>query len=128
MTTISKKADSSAMVYGRTLSWSSATEFATNDIIDVAASIGGAGTVTIETSGGASCTFRINALNTRYPSLSHGKRYGFSAPDLSAPSTWINTDAPTITMGPGEVLEINVPVANLQFTSVVDTVTVKVIA
>jgi hypothetical protein len=130
MSVITKGIDKSARVGGRSASFVSGVDFNVNDIIDVEYSLGGgsSGRVTVEAGAGASCTFRINSLNRRYPLLSTAKSLNYPAPDLQNEATWINSDAPTYSLTAGQIKEFdNIAIANLEFTAVVDTVTVTII-
>ena len=127
MAIITKGSDPSARVYGRSVTFTSGVDFNVNDVIDIENSVGhGTARVSVEAGAGGSCTFRINSLNRRYPPLEMAKRLGFYAPDLQNEGTWLNSSAPEVSLTAGEFLELDIPVANVEFTAVVDTITVKV--
>lgn len=125
MTVVSKPVDSSARVFGRSAVFVSGVDFNNNDILDLESSFGGApAQVTVATGAGASCTFRINSLNRRYPPLAAALRLGFYAPDLQEEEEWTSADAPSYTLAADSELDLDLPIANIEFTAITNTITV----
>lgn len=128
MAIITKGVNKSARIYGRGVVFASGVDFTVNDVVDVENSVGGGnGCVTVEAGAGAACTFKVNALNRRYPLLPAAKSLGFPVPDLQSETIWLNPNAPEYSLTAGQSIEFDdIPVANLEFTAITDTVTVKV--
>ena len=128
MAVITKGVNKSARLYGRGVVFTSGVDFNVNDVVDVENSVGGGnGCVTVTAGAGAACTFRVNALNRRYPLLPAAKSLGFPAPDLQNGVEWLNPNAPEYSLTAGQSLEFSdLPVANLEFTAITDTITVSV--
>ena len=125
MAVIIKRVDSSARPYGRSSVFVSGTDFNVNDVLDLESSIGGSPvSVTIETAAASSCTYRLNSMNKRYPPLAAAKRLNFYAPDLQNEGIWMNPNAPEFSLSAGETAEVELPVANIEFTAVSGTITV----
>ena len=127
MATIIKRIDASARVFGRSVTFVSATDFVLNDVVDIESSLGGpAVSVTVETAAASTCTFRQNSLRRRYPLLATAKSLGFPAPDLQTEAEVLSADAPEYSMTAGQILNLDLPAANLEFTALAGTVTVTV--
>jgi hypothetical protein len=131
MAIITTRVDNSARMYGRAITFDSgAGDFTTNDVIDVNAVIGGPGhNVVVTAEAGASCSFRINSMNKRYPLYEPARKLGYYAPDLQNETIWYNTAVKVHSLTAGQSMTIDcLPVSNLQFTAVSGTVTVYIVA
>jgi hypothetical protein len=126
MTVVHKRVNHDARLYGRGVSFISPTDFGSGDTIDIEKSISGSGRVVVETAAASTCSFRINSMYTRYPLYEPAKKLNYPAPDLQNGAVVYNTDLPTTDMGAGEILEIDLPVANLTFAALTGTVTVTI--
>ena len=126
MATKVKRVDMSSLPFGRSVSWTSASDFANTDVLDIQNSLLKASTyLLVEVAAASSCTFRVNSVSTRYPLHEESAAHGVSAPDLQNGATCTDPNALTYSLGAGEVLELtDLPVANLEFTALVGTVVV----
>jgi len=127
MTVIKKGTDKFFTTRGLSFN-SSLSEFATNDVLDLASSLGGpAAFVQVEVLAASSCSFKINSMSRRFPLNEDAKRYGIVAYDFANEAICLNPDIPAQDMTAGEIINItDRAISNIEFTAVVGTVIVRV--